>query len=731
MSRRKRSRRPPRKKRAPSRTREVAGDLLALIFFLAFLATALALAAPKLAARPGELIREGLFLALGYGAWLVPLLILLAAFGLLPLDNRQKALVWFGKLSVLTLALCVAMGSFGSWQSNSAGGEVGIFLNKLLKPALGAFYPIIALIVFLALLIILSGRAIIIPTLRWLERTSSDLRQAAARRAAEARIARQQELERKREAEMAAWVEREAAEAEAEMEPATATEPEEQPEQPPPAQQTIADALAEGEGPEGPSPSVEFSYEPPPLELLSDAPVSPVAPDILERNARIIEQTLDAFDIDAKVLEWEVGPRVTRYEMKIGPGINVSRLHALADNLALELAVPAVRLETPIPGKSAVGVEVPNRKFNKVALKSLLESPEMAANRHPLAFPVGRDLAGKPIIANIHEMHHLLVAGSTGSGKSVCLNSMLVSLIYRNSPATVRFILIDPKRVELSIFKEIPHLATPVVQEIDDAMNALKWVVAEMESRLRGFEEVGVKNLDGYNAQPPETGPLPFIVVVVDELYELIKAAGPMFERLIGRLAHVARAAGIHLVVATQRPDAKVITGGIKVNIPSRISFAVFSQVDSRTILDMPGAEKLLGSGDMLYLPVGQAKPVRVQGALVRDDEVRRVVDFLKQQAQPEYFKEIAEFEGEAGIEGEEAAPAELDELYEEAYDIVVSTGRASTSLLQRRLKIGYNRAARIMEQLEQQGVVSPADHQGNRELLVPRMDPETQESRE
>ena len=363
---------------------------------------------------------------------------------------------------------------------------------------------------------------------------------------------------------------------------------------------------------------------------------------------------------------------------------------------------------------------MPNRKFNKIALCSLLESQELASQTHPLAVPIGRDLAGKPVIGNLHHMHHLLVAGSTGSGKSVCLNSMLISLMYRNSPATVRLILIDPKRVEMSVFKDTPHLAAPIVHDINEVQSSLKWVVAEMESRLRGFEEHGVKSIDGYNADPPETGPLPYILVVIDELADLIKAAGPVIEKLIGRIAHLARATGIHLVVATQRPDATVITGNIKMNIPSRIAFAVVSQIDSRTIIDMPGAEKLLGSGDMLYFPVGIPKPLRVQGAWVRDEEVKRVAEFLRQQIEPDYIEDITAYEAESEDDwdaGEE--DAELDELYSDALSIITSAGRASTSLLQRRLKIGYNRAARIMEQLEANSVVSPADHQGNRELLI------------
>jgi S-DNA-T family DNA segregation ATPase FtsK/SpoIIIE len=588
-------------------------------------------------------------------------------------------------------------------------------VNGYASPALGLFYPILLVFLLVALLIIFAGRAFLSPALRFIESFARDMRDSARRRAEEAELKRRREL-----------VDAEAAEELAEIEghdevveapPRKAAEEEESPEK----EEPLAPAVEMDAGQQAfRFRASEEDYEYPPLDLLSDTAFSEVSEDVLKRNSRIIADTLKAFNIESEVTGWEVGPRVTRFELRIAPGINVSRLHSLADNLALELAVPAVRLETPIPGRSAVGIEVPNRKFNKIALRSLLESPELTSQTHPLAVPVGRDLAGKPVIGNLHHMHHLLVAGSTGSGKSVCLNSMLISLMYRNSPATVRLILIDPKRVEMSVFKDTPHLAAPIVHDINEVQSSLKWVVAEMESRLRGFEEYGVKSVDGYNADPPETGPLPYILVVIDELADLIKAAGPVIEKLIGRIAHLARATGIHLVVATQRPDATIITGNIKMNIPSRIAFAVVSQIDSRTIIDTPGAEKLLGSGDMLYFPVGIPKPLRVQGAWVRDEEVKRIAEFLRRQTEPDYIEDITAYEGEE-VEDWDAGEedAELDELYADAVSIITGAGRASTSLLQRRLKIGYNRAARIMEQLEANGVVSPADHQGNRELLI------------
>ncbi len=699
--------------------REVWEDLLALLVLLVFLLVGIALFFPDLAGTASGLVNRPLFSGIGIAAYLVPFLLLLLGLAALPLQARPDLLRVFWKLLALSAVFCLLLGALSPDETaghltHGWGGFAGSFVNGYAQSALGLFYPIFLVFLLAALLIVFAGRAFLSPALRFAENLARDMRESARRRAEEAEIKRRREI-----------VDAEAAEEFAEIEghnevveprPTATEEGDELPEE---------EALVPATEMEAGQQAFRFrvseeDYEYPPLGLLNEAAFSEVSEDVLKRNSRIIVDTLKAFNIESEVTGWEVGPRVTRFELRIAPGINVSRLHSLADNLALELAVPAVRLETPIPGRSAVGIEVPNRKFNKIALRSLLESPELTSQSHPLAVPIGRDLAGKPVIGNLHHMHHLLVAGSTGSGKSVCLNSMLISLMYRNSPATVRLILIDPKRVEMSVFKDTPHLAAPIVHDINEVQSSLKWVVAEMESRLRGFEEYGVKSIDAYNAEPPEAGPLPYILVVIDELADLIKAAGPVIEKLIGRIAHMARATGIHLVVATQRPDATVITGNIKMNIPSRIAFAVVSQIDSRTIIDMPGAEKLLGSGDMLYFPVGIPKPLRVQGAWVRDEEVKRIAEFLRRQTEPEYIEDITAYEGEE-VEDWDAGEedAELDELYNDALNIITGAGRASTSLLQRRLKIGYNRAARIMEQLEANGVVSPADHQGNRELLI------------
>ncbi len=498
-----------------------------------------------------------------------------------------------------------------------------------------------------------------------------------------------------------------------------------------------------GEGQLGLFGSTQAGYELPPMTLLHNAPRSAGEEAHLEERARIIERTLASFNVEAKCVNTVVGPRVTRYELKIGPGINVNKIHGLADNLALELAVKAVRIEAPIPGLSAVGLEVPNASPQLVTLRNILESQVAQRANHPLTVGLGRDIAGQAVVANLAKMPHLLVAGSTGSGKSVCLNALIVSLLMRNAPDTLRMILIDPKRVEMTGYADVPHLACPVVSDVNQAQSALKWVVAEMDRRYRLLQMYKARNIATFNQMSQDwddssdmsrPAPLPYIVVIVDELADLMMLAGQAVEKLICRIAQLSRAVGIHLVIATQRPDVKVITGTIKANIPSRIAFAVVSQIDSRTIMDGGGAEKLLGSGDMLFQPIGESASLRVQGCFLADDEIDSVVEWCKGQASARYDESITGF----GREGAEEAEDEFaganwvdassvggrtvgrqnDEYFEEALEIVRETNRASTSYLQRRLKIGYNRAARVMEELERAGFVSAPDARGDRKVL-------------
>lgn len=421
-------------------------------------------------------------------------------------------------------------------------------------------------------------------------------------------------------------------------------------------------------------------------------------------RARKLEETLNNFGIEAKVTEATVGPAITRYEIRTAPGVKVSRVTALADDIAMSLAATDVRIVAPIPGKAAIGIEVPNDDVSIVYLRDVLNELDYRNAEHPLTIALGKDISGKPVIHNLARMPHLLIAGATGSGKSVCINVIINSILFKASPSQVRFLMIDPKRVELSVYSGIPHLLAPVVTDPKKAAGALRWVVEEMEKRYTAFAAQGARDLERYNRLAIENDSLeavPMIVVVIDELADLMMVASGDVEDAICRLAQMGRAAGIHLVIGTQRPSVDVITGLIKANIPARIAFAVSSGVDSRTILDINGAEKLLGKGDMLFNPPGVSKPIRVQGAYISEAEVERVVAFIKEQAEAEYEKE--DFTQPA----EQYSPdQDLDELFPQAVRIVVDHGQASVSLLQRRLRIGYTRAARIIDQMEAKGIV-------------------------
>lgn len=436
----------------------------------------------------------------------------------------------------------------------------------------------------------------------------------------------------------------------------------------------------------------------------------------------LLEETFANFGIEAKVVNVEQGPVVTRYELQPAPGIKVSRITSLADDLALALAAQDVRIEAPVPGKPVVGIEVPNKQTEPVLLRDVLESPEFAEHPSPVALALGKDIAGKPVIADLKKWLHVLVAGATGSGKSVCLNSMIASILFRTTPEVVKLLMVDPKRVELAVYDGIPHLISPVVTDPKKAAIALRWAVGEMERRYELFAEHGVRNIEMYaelaaeqkdgEGEPLEH--LPYIVIIVDELADLMMVAAAEVEDAICRLAQMARAAGMYLIIATQRPSVDVITGLIKANVPSRISFAVSSQVDSRTILDMGGAERLIGKGDMLYYPIGASKPTRAQGAWISDKEVETLVDFWKKQGEPEYQEDIQEAAPEFSLPEEEE-----DELLEDAIRLVVENGQASISMLQRRFRIGYSRAARLIDIMEVKGIVGSYQGSKPREVLV------------
>jgi S-DNA-T family DNA segregation ATPase FtsK/SpoIIIE len=456
----------------------------------------------------------------------------------------------------------------------------------------------------------------------------------------------------------------------------------------------------------------------PGLDLLEDKRGEADAGNPKE-NAEIIQSTLSSFGIEVAMEEVNIGPTVTQYTLRPASGVRLSKISELANNLELSLAAHPIRIEAPIPGKSAVGIEIPNRKTATVRLKEVLEAEEWQKRKGSLNFALGRDIAGQATVADLHGMPHLLIAGATGSGKSIMINGLLMSLLYRNSPANLKLILVDPKRVELSLYSDIPHLLAPVIVEPEKCISALKWAIAEMERRYTVFSELGKRNIAEYNALKKEEA-MPYIVIIIDELADLMSMAAQDVEGLIVRLAQKARATGIHLVLATQRPSVNVITGLIKANIPARIAFSTVSQVDSRTIIDQAGAEKLLGKGDMLYLSSDFIKSRRIQGVFISEKEVRKVTDFLRFARAPEYNNEVltqsVKLSGKRSIGNMDSVD---DELFTEAAQLVIDSGKASASLLQRRLRIGYARAARLLDMLEEQGVVSGADGARSREVLA------------
>ncbi len=451
-------------------------------------------------------------------------------------------------------------------------------------------------------------------------------------------------------------------------------------------------------------------YQLPPIEMLkSGEPVKKETREDLEIYAQVIEETLSEFGIEGEVVELSQGPRVTMYEIQLAPGVQVQKVYKIQDNLAMNLKTTTIRVVAPLPNKSTVGIEVPNREISVVYLKDIINSKEFRKSKSKLTITVGKNIMGRPVVTDLKQMPHLLIAGATGSGKTVCLNSLITSILYKATPEEVKFIMIDPKMVELTFYNDLPHLLCPVVVDINKAVNTLKWLIAEMGRRYKLFSGAKTRNIEGYNAVAIDEY-MPYIVVVIDELADLMMVAKNEIERSIIRLAQLSRAAGIHLLLANQRPSVNVITGVIKANLPSRISFQVTSKFDSRTILDSIGAEKLLGRGDLLFMPPGTSSLIRIQGCYVDDSEIEAICEFIKKQDRPEYDMEILEsrekpedFNPAAAIAGDEE-----DDIYNEAKKIVIATKIASISMLQRRLKIGFNRAARLIEQMDEEGMLGP-----------------------
>jgi len=481
------------------------------------------------------------------------------------------------------------------------------------------------------------------------------------------------------------------------------------------------------------------NWKAPGLDLL-EKKQSPADAGDVQQNAMIIKNTLSEFDIEVEMEGANIGPRVTQFTLKPPSGVKLTRITALETNIALNLAAQSLRMEAPIPGQRAVGIEVPNRKAADVRLYSVLSSPEWEQKSEPLSFAIGKDIAGGVIIGELNKMPHLLIAGQTGSGKSVMINTLLASLLYHNSPSDLKLILVDPKQVEMAAYEDIPHLLTPIITEPDKMISALKWAINEMQRRYSLLAEHRVKDIKSYNnkvqaehmkisvadedgiQQDHENGAMPYIVIVIDELAELMMVAPRDVETLIVRLAQKARAVGIHLVLATQRPDANVITGLIKANVPAKIAFTVSTQVNSRIIIDTAGAEKLLGSGDMLMQTAEMSKPRRVQGAFVSDPEIHKIADFLRMQSPPQYNDEVVSqpvhLNGKGGVVMDFNSNND-DDLYKDAIRVVIEAGKASASLLQRRLRVGYARAARLVENMEDQGIIGPADGARPREVLI------------
>lgn len=476
----------------------------------------------------------------------------------------------------------------------------------------------------------------------------------------------------------------------------------------------------------------EPEYIKPPIEILNEIekPNESNLQEELRTNAEKLVSTLQSFGVQTRIIDIARGPAVTRYELQPSAGVKISKITNLADDIALNLAASGVRIEAPIPNKPAVGIEVPNKVVSTVSIREIIDSPEFQQAKSPLAVALGRDIAGKVTVADLAKMPHTLIAGSTGSGKSVCINSLIVSMLYHSTPQEVKLVLIDPKMVELGIYNGIPHLLIPVVTDPKKAAGALSWAVNEMLNRYQLFKDYSVRDMTGFNRAAEKNGlkPMPQIVIIIDELADLMMAAPGEVEDSICRLAQMARAAGMHLVIATQRPSVDVITGVIKANIPSRIAFAVSSQIDSRTILDSSGAEKLLGRGDMLFSPIGSSKPTRVQGCFVTDGEVERIIEFIKQSGQKMTYDEqiLQEIDRHAvsdnkkkGGKDEGGGFSDEDEMLPSAIEIVVETGQASTSMLQRRLKLGYARAARLMDAMEEKGIIGPFEGSKPRQVLI------------
>jgi S-DNA-T family DNA segregation ATPase FtsK/SpoIIIE len=717
---------------APEPRSRIVDELiaLALIAFVAFVTVSLACLdagrVPNLGGPVGAMVAGALGGVLGYQSCAA--LVFLVAFavrvwkGAPPITLAREVV----GAAIVLLALAAAGGLFDLGDARIgglAGATIADALNASLNLAGGYLVTLLAMVFGLALM---------------LKRAPTELAAAAAAKMRPARRRREEEgMDTRRRAPMIVELSDEILDADSDGDgkrPALRVRKLELRDLPSRDKRKEAQAS---------KPRTRGAYKIPPPALLDMPPAehSQVDESTLERSARVLEQKLADFGVDGRVVEVQPGPVVTMYKFEPGSGIKVSQIVNLSDDLSMALRAAAVRIQAPVPGEAVVGIEVPNRKRERVYLREILEAEEFSAENSQLTIALGKDIAGRPVAADLARMPHLLIAGATGTGKSVSIHTMIAAILFNATADDVRFILIDPKMLELSVYENIPHMLVPVVVDPSKAAAALLWATQEMETRYMMMREFGVRNIDSYNqaiaagakpemkalpmtdegdlnAKPLEHRKLPKIVIVIDELADLLLSEGKTIERDISRLAAKARAAGIHLILATQRPSVDVITGLIKANLPARISFQVTSRVDSRTILDSIGAERLLGAGDMLFMPPGSAKLRRLHGPFVSEHEIRKLTDFLREQGAPEYRMEILETTA-PGEDGGPAGDSEHDEMYDEAVRIVMETNQASISMIQRRLRIGYNRAARMVEQMEREGIVMPADGARPREVRL------------
>ena len=656
----------------------------------------------------GAYLSEGLFFSFGYASYAVPVFLFL--FGL-KFVRREPIRMNAVKLLGI-LVLCVALSSFFamffatlSTMRFRRGGMAGLVFSDFLTHYFGRTGAYVLILMLGLLSLPLVGRIFIFPFLsRFFENTSKKFKEfkwpllslVAPRRVRPARAPKKTVGER-----------------EERPRPVGEKVPEPAPVNIKIAKPRLDSTLEETE----PIREVlDEDYVLPSLDLLDSPP--PVSArqikDDLTENAKILEETLDDFGISARVADIERGPVITRYELEPAPGVKIQRIVSLADDIALTMKATSVRIVAPIPGKNRVGVEVPNAQTAIVYLKEVLASEEFRDYDSKLTLALGKDTAGKPVVADLGEMPHLLIAGTTGSGKTVCINGIITSILFNATPNDVKFLMVDPKMVELAMFNEIPHMLCPVVTDPKKVAMALAWVTSEMDERYRLLAKEGLRNIEAYNLKKEK---LPYIIVVIDELADLMMTVRDQVESAIARLAQLSRAVGIHLILATQRPSVDVITGVIKANFPARISFKVASKVDARTVLDMNGAEKLLGRGDLLFLQPGQPKPIRAQCSFINDQELEHVLDFIKKQGKPLYDDSIAKAQEQPAF----GMLGKKDELFDTAARLVIETGQASVSIIQRRLRLGYTRAARLIDMMEQDGLVGPYCGSKPRELLVDR----------